>query len=371
VWEPVVEEEKFYRVQALMKKNGRSKHNAARQPKHNYVLSGGLLWCGRCGSEMQAGAGTGQKGRRYHYYVCKNPECRFKAPADEVEGLILERIGYLASDREVLSGIVATTNERLRTELPNLKEQRDLLERDLEDVKSTAEGLINEWTALANGDGAQFLKEKLDDLGKRRGQIEESLASLEIAMGEVQRDTVNQETVAQALADFSEVFAEIKPYQQKELMRLVLHKAILGPDYMKMALYGRPPAIGPLSGSESRFQTFDWLPGLVSQSAILWDIVRITAKRIARGQVRLSALPHPSAVATSIARGAGPGCEALPLTCRSIYPAQPACPQSYARPSAQCGGPDPCIHRRGACALTARRRHRLQDQPGCVPADRT
>jgi hypothetical protein len=118
------------------------------------------------------------------------------------------------------------------------------------------------------------------------------LTTHKIAMGEVERDAVDQRLVVEALGDFSEVFREIKPYEQKELMRLVLHKAILGPDYMKMALYGRPPAIGPLSGSESRFQTFDWLPGLVSQSAILWDIVRIKAKRIARGHVRLSALPH-------------------------------------------------------------------------------
>ena len=68
--------------------------------------------------------------------------------------------------------------------------------------------------------------------------------------------------VTQGLTDINEVFAEIKPYQQKKLVRLVLHKAILSPDYMKMALYGRPPEVGPLSGPESRFQTFDWLPGL-------------------------------------------------------------------------------------------------------------
>ena len=261
VWEPILDEEKFYRVQALMKKNGRSKHNAARQPMHNYVLSGGLLWCGSCGSEMKAGAGTGQKGKRYHYYVCTNPECRFKVPADEVEGLILERIRYLAGDQEVLAGIVAATNEKIRTELPHLKEQRDLLEKDLEDIRNTADGLIGEWTALSSGEGTRFLKEKLDDLGRRRRQIEESLASLETAMGEVETDAVNQKQVVEALGDFTEVFGEMKPYRQKELMRLVLHKAILGPDYMKMALYGRPPAIGPFSGSESRFQTFKWLPG--------------------------------------------------------------------------------------------------------------
>jgi site-specific DNA recombinase len=261
VWDPILDEGKFRRVQVLMKKNGRSKHNAARRPRHNYILSGGRLYCGRCGSEMQAGTGTGKNGRLYHYYVCKNPECRFKMPADEVEGLVLERIGYLARDGDVLAGIVAATNEKLRHELPGLRKQRDVLARDLEGVKSTADGLISEWAAVAGGDGAQFLKEKLDDLGKRRAQIEESLVSLDLAMGEVERDTVDEETVGRALADFSAVFAELKPYEQKELVGHVLHKAILGPDYMKMALYGRPPAIGPLSGSRSRFQTFDWLPG--------------------------------------------------------------------------------------------------------------
>jgi hypothetical protein len=55
------------------------------------------------------------------------------------------------------------------------------------------------------------------------------------------RDTIDQDLVVQALADFSNVFAELKPYQQKDLLRLVLHKAILGPNYLKIALYGRPP----------------------------------------------------------------------------------------------------------------------------------
>jgi hypothetical protein len=284
VWDPIMDEEKFYRVQALMSKNGKSKHNAAKQPRHNYILSGGRLWCGKCGSEMVVGAGTGRKGKVYHYYVCRNRDCRFKVPAEEIEGIILERIRYLASDRDTLAGIVAAANERLRTELPNLREQRDLLEKDLKDVKATADGLINQWATLASEDGARFLKEKLDDLGKRRGQIEESLASLEIGMGEVERDTIDQGLVTQALANFSDVFAELKPYQQKDLLRPVLHKAILGPDYVKIALYGRPPEIGPLAEGNSRFQTFKWLPGQMSESVALWDGTALDIRRIPRHQ---------------------------------------------------------------------------------------
>jgi hypothetical protein len=76
---------------------------------------------------------------------------------------------------------------------------------------------------------------------------------------------------ARALADFTGVFAELKPYQQKELMRAVLHKAILGPDYLEIGLYGRPPELRPLSKGDSRSQESKWLPGQMSDSAILWD----------------------------------------------------------------------------------------------------
>ena len=134
----------------------------------------------------------------------------------------------------------------------------------------------------------------MKNLGKRRNQIKERLVALETVIGEVERDTIDQSLVTQALTDFSEVFAEIKPYQQKELMRLVLHKAILGPDYVKIALYGRPPEIGPVSEAGPRFQTLKWLPGQMSESAILWDSVAVVARPIARGHVRLSLPPRRS-----------------------------------------------------------------------------
>jgi hypothetical protein len=176
----------------------------------------------------------------------------------------------------------------LRTELPVLREQQRHGKKELEGVESQTDVLINEWAALSTGDEAAFLREKLDDLGKRRAQIEEGLAALEIAISEVEMDGVDWSLVTQALADFTGVFAELKPYQQKELMRLVLHKAILGPDYLKIGLYGRRPELGPLSKGEPRSQTFDWLPGQMSQSVVLWDICVIAVKRDVRGKMRIA-----------------------------------------------------------------------------------
>ncbi|MDH7494139.1 MAG: zinc ribbon domain-containing protein, partial [Candidatus Saccharicenans sp.] len=80
---------KFYSVQALLKKNCVSKHNEAKPVKHSYIQNGGLLWCGKCGKEMEGRSGTGARGVRYYYYICKNMECKFKLPADEIEGVVL------------------------------------------------------------------------------------------------------------------------------------------------------------------------------------------------------------------------------------------------------------------------------------------
>jgi site-specific DNA recombinase len=42
-WEPIVDEEKFYGVQELLKRNRESKHNSVKPIRHNYILNSGLL----------------------------------------------------------------------------------------------------------------------------------------------------------------------------------------------------------------------------------------------------------------------------------------------------------------------------------------
>jgi hypothetical protein len=262
VWEPIVNEEKFYSAQALLKKNCISKHNEAKPVKHNYILNGGLLWCEKCGKEMEGRSGTGAKGVRYYYYICKNKECKFKVPADEIEGVVLKRIKDLSAKRDIMESIIKSTNEKLQKELPELKEQKTLLQKELTEIKNFADGIMNKWASLASEDSSLFLKDKLDQLGKRRKEIETGVQALDEMIEEIERESVTQELVILALNKFTDVFEHIQPYQQKELLNLVLHKAILAPDRIKIALYGRPPEIGllPLCESEMRSQIPVWLP---------------------------------------------------------------------------------------------------------------
>ena len=243
VWEPIISKEKFDRVQALIKKNTVTKHNQTRPIRHTYILNSGLLWCGKCGTEMEGQAGTGRGGVRYYYNKCKKRDCRFKVSADEIESVILERIRILSREKGILEGIIQATNNSLKKELPQLKGQKKLLQKELAEIKNFADAIINKWTSIANDDSNLFLKDKLDKLEQRRNEIEKGLQALELMIEEIERESVNKELVMLALNKFTKAFDHIPPYRQKELMHLILHKAILAPTSIKIALYGRQPEI--------------------------------------------------------------------------------------------------------------------------------
>ena len=117
---------------------------------------------------------------------------------------------------------------------------------------------------MANDEGALFIKEKLDQLGKRRKEIETGLVSLEEMIGEIERESVDQELVKLVLERFGEIFDQIQPYQKKEAVKLILHKAVLSRTSIKIALYGRQPdtELFDLQDGQSklRFGTSEWRP---------------------------------------------------------------------------------------------------------------
>ena len=69
---------------------------------------------------------------------------------------------------------------------------------------------------------------------------------------------MSRDEVMRALSEFSEVFGQIPPYQQREAVKLVVNRVELASDSMKMALYGRVAAVGPVSEG-SRTGILDWL----------------------------------------------------------------------------------------------------------------
>ncbi len=65
--------------------------------------------------------------------------------------------------------------------------------------------------------------------------MEDGIESLDLAIREIERKVVDAELVRLALSNFIRMFDHIPPHKQKELLRLVLHKAILTEDTLKIA----------------------------------------------------------------------------------------------------------------------------------------
>ena len=292
VWPAIVDEEKFGRVQRLMAANAHSNHNGSRPVRHAYVL-GGLLKCGRCGSRMEGRSGTGRLKVTYYYYVCRNRDCGLRVAAEEIEGAVLDRIRELGGNEEICQKLVAESNKRLQKTLPELTERRRALMRSLDEVRAQADKVIGTWSSMGEEEGRLFLKEKLSELTQRRSDLERGIEETDAAIAQVKREQVKVEMVRSALARVGELYACLKPFEQKELVRLVLRSAEVGDRQIVMELYrteylqDEQPLEMATAQSIPRFEPPDWLPGLVPLSVLhdtfevrLLSLIRWTEKVI-------------------------------------------------------------------------------------------
>lgn len=262
VWPPIVGAEKFQQVQRLLTTNGRSNHNAAKSIRHVHVLSGGLLVCGRCQTPMQGRSRTGRLGKVYFYYVCATKDCGLRVAAEEIEGAVVERIGYLAQDEALLGRLVAATNQRLQHQEPALLKQQRALQKKLENVKATAEKVLVEWGVLDHNEGRAFLTEKLGDLGQQRVDAKRGLVEVESRLVQVRSQAITAAQVRAALAQMDEVYETLKPHERRELMRLVLQRVEINAKEIVLEIRGDAcvqASCQQLDG-KSRFEGTNWLP---------------------------------------------------------------------------------------------------------------
>ena len=224
VWPPIVSEEKFWSVQRLMADNGQTHRSGASTVQHVYSLSG-LVHCKRCGDKMDGESATGRVGKKYFYYRCSNRECGMRVAAHEVEEAIVERLQLLAEDPLLLDKLTAETNRKLHHSRPKLERQRQGLEKDRKEVKTMADILLTELVSMEQQAGQGLVREKLNDLGQRQLDLEHALAEVQQELDSLDRESVDTGAVRAALGQVKDLFGALKPYEQRELMQLVLQRA--------------------------------------------------------------------------------------------------------------------------------------------------
>lgn len=236
VWEAIVDTEKFYKAQKLLKENLQHKYNGVKPTRHFYLLNGGILHCYKCGAQMEGRSCYGNRGKKlYYYYCCTNRACRFKLPEPEIENTIREAMKAVASDESILDKIVDKTNTRLKQELPRLAGQKQRLQKELESLTGRAGYIMEKYIGVKEGE--EFVKENLAKLSQKKRYIEKEIEASEIVINDIERESVDSDFISQILGSFDEIYRDdVKPYQKKELLYGVLTRIELSDNLLKVGV---------------------------------------------------------------------------------------------------------------------------------------
>jgi hypothetical protein len=226
------------------------------------------MYCKLCGGKMDGESATGRLGTKYFYYRCSNRDCGLRVAADEVEEAIVNRLQQVAEDQELLDRLTAETNRKLQQTKPKLERQKAGLEKDLKELQQTAGSLVIELAAMDKQTVQGFIREKLNDLSHRRNDLEYGLAEVQQELDSLDREAVDADLVRATLGQIKGVFETLKPYEQRELMQLVLKRAEVIEREITLEIYAltEAPLAGKVSDEEMVRMRPGWLPGLVPQS---------------------------------------------------------------------------------------------------------
>jgi hypothetical protein len=124
----------------------------------------------------------------------------------------------------------------------------------LKQLQAQADGLLTDWHALAGTEARTFVTAKLSTLAERQDQLTGELADLDRALTEVE-----------ALGHLTEIYGHLKPFEQKELFQLLVHRAEIREGEIALEIEMGPCANiaqGPrvLSQGALRSARPDWLP---------------------------------------------------------------------------------------------------------------
>ena len=181
-----------------------------------------------------------------------------------IERVVIEKLKELSQREDLINLMTQNANIELHKELPQIKAQRDALQKKIDEIKMQADGIMLKWSTIVTNENSLFLREKLDELAKERKDAEAGLQGLDLQIADIQREAIRKDDVTQALTKFASLFDNLQPYLKKEILRYVMKKAVLNPGGIKIALLGKPPDTGlfddTASDSKIRCQTSIWLP---------------------------------------------------------------------------------------------------------------
>ena len=173
----IVDEELFYKVQEMLKKNKRS--TGRMKAPMQYLLTG-KLFCGHCGSTMVGESGTSQTGTIYNYYKCsdrkKKGNCRkLNEKKEWIERLVVGETVQKILQPEVIDTIAQRVAELAEKEF-NDKSRLLSLQDELKSVQTAIRNLLR---LVEQGIDTEDVGDRLLDLNSQKADLQKQIAKEE------------------------------------------------------------------------------------------------------------------------------------------------------------------------------------------------
>jgi hypothetical protein len=85
--------------------------------------------------------------------------------------------------------------------------------------------------------GEGFIKEKLNELTSRRAELEAGIAEADEVIRQIQYQVFKEDEVKRALSSMVEIYAQLKPFERRELMGAVLKSARVNEREIMLEIY--------------------------------------------------------------------------------------------------------------------------------------
>lgn len=239
----IVDEEVFRQVQMALRRNGRGGAMRHKCP----ALLRGLLRCASCGCGM-VHTYTSSGRRRYRYYVCRQAQQRGwktcpspSVPAGQIEGFIVHQIKCIGRDPTLLAATLAETRRQAEEAIQCLERERaDLQRQRLADEA--------ELRRLACSPGSNDRRlERLADVQERLRLAERTPAEIDERLRALSSNLVDEQEVAQALAEFDQVWSVLTPGEQARVLELLIERIDYDGPAGNLSITFRPTGIKSLA----------------------------------------------------------------------------------------------------------------------------
>jgi site-specific DNA recombinase len=244
----IIDAESFDRVQALLRRNGRT---GGAQVRNQFgALLKGILRCAYCGCAMTPTHSVKNKTKRYRYYVCGAAQkrgwdkCPSKSvPAAEIEQFVVDRIKCVGKDPALLQATIARARDQDEARLEELEAERRLIDRDLARLADEERQLAR---LLAGHDDADRLARLAEALERIR-QAEARLAHVVEQVAQLRREWLDENELTAVLSAFDPVWESLTPAEQARVVRLLVARVDYDVSRGKIAITFEPAGIQTLA----------------------------------------------------------------------------------------------------------------------------